>query len=133
MRVTHAFLVMNLLAVSCSTAGDRRRDAPACPETGRARAPTATSTSPPAAREGEPIVRVNRTLIYPVRWGRAEDLVVTLEPLLLGMYGPGVRIVPQRESNRLLIYLPSRQEREAASQGKQGQGTPPAARGSIAR
>ena len=131
MRVTYAFLVMNLLAVSCSTADSRHRDAPARPRTGAE--PSPASSMPPAARDGDPIVRVNRTLIYPVRWGRAEDLAATLEPLLLGMYGPGVRIVPQRESNRLLIYLPSRQEQEAVMQRSQGRGTPPAARGPIAR
>ena len=133
MRLTSSFVLTVFLAVSCSTAGSRRRDAPVRPEAGAARELTATSTAPPASREGDPIVRVNRTLIYPVRWGRAEDLAATLEPLLLGMYGPGVRIVPQRESNRLLIYLPSRQEQEAASQGKLGQGQPPVARGRAAR
>jgi hypothetical protein len=133
MRLTSSFVLTLFLAVSCSAAGSRRRDAPARPEAGAAWASTATSTAPAASREEDPIVRVNRTLIYPVRWGRAEDLAATLEPLLLGMYGPGVRIVPQRESNRLLIYLPSRQEQEAVMQRSQGRGTPPAARGPIAR
>jgi hypothetical protein len=44
--------------------------------------------------------------VYPVRWGRAEDLAVTLEPILDRIYGPGARIVVQRESNSLLIVFP---------------------------
>jgi len=50
-----------------------------------------------------------RTLLYPVRWGRAEDLAETLAPILERMYGPGARIVAQRESNSLLIVLPERE------------------------
>jgi hypothetical protein len=58
-----------------------------------------------------------RTLLYPVRWGRAEDLAETLAPILERMYGPGARIVAQRPSNSLLIVLPERDELLRRRQG----------------
>ena len=68
------------------------------------------------------------TLVYPVRWGRAEDLAITLEPYLQSLYGPGVRVVPQSQSNKLLIYVPPRREREIqrrpASYGARSNSTP---------
>ena len=57
-------------------------------------------------RRGEYAARINRTLIYPVQWLRAEDLSDTLLALLEARYGPGIRIIPHAESNHLLIYLP---------------------------
>ncbi|MCZ6794973.1 MAG: hypothetical protein O7J95_15325 [Planctomycetota bacterium] len=55
---------------------------------------------------GRVATRVGRTLIYPVRWGRAEDLAVTLQELLSGQYGNEVRVIPHPDTNHLLIYLP---------------------------
>ena len=69
-------------------------------------------------REGP--VRINRTLIYPVRYGRAEDLAITLEPILVSRYGSGVRIVPQVSTNQLLIYIPPREEQEASLRQQRG-------------
>ena len=61
---------------------------------------------------GDYAVRVNRTLIYPCRWLRAEDLAPTLRPLLETRYGAGVRIVPHAVTNQLLIYIPPLHEQE---------------------
>ncbi len=63
-------------------------------------------------RRGDYAIRVNRTLIYPCRWLRAEDLAQTLRPLLESRYGPGVRIVPHAVTNQLLIYIPPLHEQE---------------------
>lgn len=61
---------------------------------------------------GDYAIRVNRTLIYPCRWLRAEDLAQTLRPLLETRYGAGVRIVPHAVTNQLLIYIPPLHEQE---------------------
>ena len=50
---------------------------------------------------GDYAIRVNRTLIYPCRWLRAEDLAQTLRPLLESRYGPGIRIVPHAVTSLL--------------------------------
>jgi hypothetical protein len=71
-------------------------------------------------------VRINRTLIYPVRHGRAEDLAITLEPILVSRYGSGVRIVPQAATNKLMIYLPPREEQEASLRQQSGPARRPA-------
>ena len=63
-------------------------------------------------QEGDHAIRINRTLIYPCRWLRAEDLAVTLRPLLETSYGSGVRIVPHAVTNQLLIYIPPFHEQE---------------------
>ncbi len=62
--------------------------------------------------DGNYAIRINRTLIYPCRWLRAEDLAVTLQPLLETRYGSGVRIVPHVVTNQLLIYIPPFHEQE---------------------
>ena len=64
-------------------------------------------------KRGDYAIRVNRTLIYPCRWLRAEDLAQTLRPLLESRYGPGVRIVPHAVTNQLLIYIPPLHEQES--------------------
>ena len=64
---------------------------------------------------GDYAIRVNRTLIYPCRWLRAEDLAQTLRPLLESRYGPGVRIVPHAVPNPLLIYIPPLHEQESVT------------------
>ena len=63
-------------------------------------------------QEGDHAIRINRTLIYPCRGLRAEDLAVTLRPLLETRYGSGVRIVPHAVTNQLLIYIPPFHEQE---------------------
>ena len=63
-------------------------------------------------QKGDYAIRSIRTLIYPCRWLRAEDLAVTLRPLLETRYGSGVRIVPHAVTNQLLIYLPPFHEQE---------------------
>ena len=63
-------------------------------------------------QNGDHAIRINRTLIYPCRWLRAEDLAVTLRPLLETRYGSGVRIVPHAVTNQLLIYIPPFHEQE---------------------
>ena len=62
-------------------------------------------------------VRVNRTLIYPVQHGRAEDLAETLRPLLESTYGPGVVVIPHLPTNHVFIQLPL-----AGAQGNRGAG-----------
>ena len=64
---------------------------------------------------GDYAIRVNRTLIYPCRWLRAEDLAQTLRPLLESRYGAGVRIVPHAVTNQLLIYIPPLHEQESVT------------------
>ena len=61
---------------------------------------------------GDYAIRVNRTLIYPCRWLKADDLAVTLQPLLESRYGNGVRVVPHAATNHLLIYIPPFHEQE---------------------
>ena len=63
-------------------------------------------------QEGDHAIRINRTLIYPCRWLRAEDLAVTLRPLLETRYGSGVRIVPRAVTHQMLIYIPPFHEQE---------------------
>ena len=83
-----------------------------CSHKPRKPAKPAQPPAKPAASRGpqeEPYaLRVNRTLIYPVEWGRAADLAETLRPLLVGRYGPDARVVVHEETNQLLIYLPPR-------------------------
>ena len=57
-------------------------------------------------------LRVNRTLVVPIRYQRAEDAAETLRPLIEHTYGPGAVVVPHPASNHLLIYLPPTSERE---------------------
>lgn len=64
------------------------------------------------ADDGPHALRVNRTLIYPVQWGRAEDMAETLRPVFEARYGSGVRIVAHPQTNHLLITLPPRSSRE---------------------
>ena len=64
---------------------------------------------------GDYAIRVNRTLIYPCRWLRAEDLAQTLRPLLESRYGPGIRIVPHAVTNQLLIYIPPLHEQQSVT------------------
>jgi hypothetical protein len=61
-------------------------------------------------------------LIYPVRWGRAEDLAQTLEPILQARYGTEARVVPHIESNRLFIYIPSGRPDPTGTRAGQGTG-----------
>ena len=61
---------------------------------------------------GNYAIRIDRTLIYPCRWLKADDLAVTLQPLLESRYGNGVRVVPHAATNHLLIYIPPFHERE---------------------
>jgi hypothetical protein len=81
-------------------------------------APRSPAETDKASRDAP--VRINRTLIYPVRYGLAEDLATTLEPILVSRYGSGVRIVPQVSTNKLLIYLPPREEQEASLRQQSG-------------
>ena len=72
------------------------------------------------ADAGRPIsdthaLQLNDYLIYPVQWGRAEDLAVTVEEMLRARYGNGVRVVPHTPTNKLLIYVPPYHEREERS------------------
>jgi hypothetical protein len=64
-------------------------------------------------KRGEYALRVNDTLIVPMRWMRAERVAETIRPLLESAYGPGVRVVAHIESNHLLIHLPPRAVRQA--------------------
>ena len=64
---------------------------------------------------GNYAIRVDRTLIYPCRWLKADDLAMTLQPLLESRYGNGVRVVPHAATNHLLIYIPPLHEREHAT------------------
>ncbi len=75
-------------------------------------------------RRGEYALRVNRTLIYPCRYLRAEDLAATLQPLLETQFGPGAFIVPSAETNHLFIYIPPPHERESSAR----RATPPGTR-----
>jgi hypothetical protein len=56
---------------------------------------------------------LNDIIIYPVKTGRAEDLAATLEPILLGRYGPGVTVIAHTATNQILIKLPNAEDREA--------------------
>jgi hypothetical protein len=67
---------------------------------------------------------INRNLVYSARWGRVEDLAVTLQPIVENLYGPGARVVPHTASNKLFVYLPDPYEREhGAPRGEAGSAT----------
>ena len=84
---------------------------------------------------------INRNLVYTARWGRVEDLAVTLQPIVENLYGPGARVVPHTASNKLFVYLPDPYEREhGAPRGEGGsatrgrpRGTPSAGGRSVGR
>ena len=107
LRAARVLSLLSLLA-SCAQPPARPREAP------RSAAPPV-----PAAPVAEHTL-VGRTLIYPVRHGRAEDLAAVLLPVLDRRFGPGVRIVPQVGSNRLLIQLPTPRERELVQSSRPG-------------
>ena len=66
-------------------------------------------------RDGRPTraIRFNRTLLYAPQWLRSEDLEQTLAPLVQNLYGPGAQVISQTGSNRIGIYIPPREAREA--------------------
>lgn len=72
------------------------------PSTAVESAPSAEA-QPPRDR---PTVIVGRTILYPVQWGRAEDLALTMGPVLESIYGPGTTVVPYPLTNHLIIHLP---------------------------
>jgi hypothetical protein len=109
--VGHGLALPAAFLVGCSSPSQPVRPEEKAPLAHRARRPEAEPSQSRATSWGR------RTLLYPVRWGRAEDLAQTLEPILERMYGPGARIVAQRESNSLLIVLPERDETLGGQQG----------------
>jgi hypothetical protein len=52
-------------------------------------------------------------IVYTVRWGRAEELAQTLEPILKARYGEEARVVPHAPSNKLFLYIPSQRPEDA--------------------
>jgi hypothetical protein len=99
----------------CSCAGPPSR-AEALPEG----EPPSASRAVPAAPALSETTRVETFaasrgyLIYSVQWGKAEDLALTLEPIVQARYGPAARVVPHVPTNKLFIYLPSPREQDAA-------------------
>lgn len=105
---------LSLFLTSCAGPEERgpvsesRSSSPAVPadsETAPA-PPTRPGADREALRPGEYAISVNRTLIYPLHWLRAEDVAETLQPLFESQYGPGVRVVAHAETNQLLITIP---------------------------
>lgn len=66
-------------------------------------------------QRGEYALRVNRTLVYPCQWSRADDLANVLAPLVESQYGPGTLVISHPESNYLFIQLPLPSDRRAAT------------------
>lgn len=56
-----------------------------------------------------------RLQVYPVNWGRAEDLAAVLEPVVQRLWGPEARVVPHQASNKIFVYIPERGVENAAS------------------
>ncbi|MGQ9589658.1 MAG: secretin N-terminal domain-containing protein, partial [Planctomycetota bacterium] len=56
--------------------------------------------------------------VFPVRWGRAEDLAAVLEPVVQSLYGPEARVVPHVGSNKIFVYIPSRRAENAPVRGR---------------
>ena len=52
--------------------------------------------------------RINDYIIYPVKWQRAEDVAVTIEPLLKARYGPEAQLIVHQPHHKLLHYAPRR-------------------------
>ncbi len=106
MKKITALLLLGVLGVSGVVSGcgvSERRIAPADS--------SPDETSEPRTAAARPIsdthpMGINDYLIYPVKWGRAEDVAQTIEPLLRSRYGPDVRVIPHVPTNKLLIYLP---------------------------
>lgn len=75
----------------------------------------AEDTLPSDAPEGHPLgeehaaartVVIGNSILYPVQWGRAEELAITLAPVVESIYGPGARVVAYPPTNHLIIHLP---------------------------
>ena len=100
MRPPAHFVMLLVAMAGCAAPREPPREPPPAPVV-------------PAVRpEPEPTLAGNDILVYPVKNGRAQDLADTLLPLLQAMYGPGVRIVAHAPSNKLLVYLPPREDRQ---------------------
>ncbi len=67
-------------------------------------------------KRGEYALRVDRTLMYPCQWLRAEQLATALEPILQAQHGSTARVIPNPETNYLFIYIPPPGERQATRQ-----------------
>jgi len=81
------------------------------PELARAHArrAAAQSRAEPTAESDEKAAYTltDRYLVYPVAWGRADELAATLEPIIQARYGPEARVVAHSPSNRLFIHIPA--------------------------
>ncbi len=92
------------LALGCS--GEPKR--PAEPEPDRAKAREAAPAAPQVDRRP---VRAGDYLVYPLKWRNAYETAFQLQALLYPKYGPLLQIVPDPDTNSLLIYLPPRETR----------------------
>jgi hypothetical protein len=99
------FLAAVLLAAGCSTPPK-----PDPVEEPRAEAP------PEKEKEHKPSidltpVRSGDYLVYPLKWRGADETAAELYALLYPKYGPFISIVPDYQTNSLLIYLPPKESR----------------------
>lgn len=131
-----ATTILCLLSLGCSTIEERRAQQGLEPVTieetaelsgeaklDRSRLRTATQEEIDrlGLKRGEYALRVNRTLIYPCQYHRAEDLAATLQPLIETQFGAGAFIIAHAETNHLFIYIPPFHERQNATR----RATPP--------
>jgi len=105
--IRYVLLAAMLLAPGCSTApkdpGPAGSDGRSAAARGRRADPE--GGSPAIPREKGPSW-AGRVLVYPLNWTDAEEAAATLRTILEAQYGPGLRIVPNRANNALLIYFP---------------------------
>ena len=69
---------------------------------------------PPKERKAAPERKPYRAgdyIVYPLQWRNAEETAYELYALFYPKYGPTLQIIPDRDTNSLLIYLPPEERR----------------------
>ena len=90
------------LATSCESPS---RKVPAEAPEVAARSVPAPAAAPGQVASERPVFTDNY-MIFPVKWGRAEDVAASLDLVLKSRYGPEARVVPHIPTNKLFIYIP---------------------------
>ncbi len=119
--VVRAFALFAALLSGCAAATSARRPLGRAAASGGAASREAVRTREAASRaeslRGEAVPPLEsgggywlgrRLQVYPVRWGRAEDLAAALEPVVERLFGPEARVVPHAASNKIFVYIPER-------------------------
>jgi hypothetical protein len=76
----------------------------------------------PPAEEHKPSIDLTPVksgdyIVYPLKWRNADETAHRLHTLLYPKYGPFIEIVPDPQTNSLLIYLPPKESRFQGAPG----------------